>query len=1195
MKSASLELKKTPYLIMLWLFLFLFIPEIACGDETPVPGSFIEQKSQLKTIIVDDYYPYTFVNKEGVPDGFSVELVKAVTGVMGMNLEIRVDTWEQARCCLEAGDIDLLPMMAYSKERDRLFDFSVPHTIAYDAFFTRKDSKRLNTIEEFKGKTVIVMKGDQAHDYLRSSGLADSGHLILVDSLPEALRLLSSGRGDAALMPKLVGLMVMNDLNLTNLNRSPLVVESYNRPFSFAVKEGNQLLLERLSQGLSIIKNTGQYREIYDKWFGAVEPEEVTLKSVLHYLVGLFLALLLMGSAFALWSFSLRKQVALRTGKLEDEIAERRDAEMRFRQLTETIREVFWLGSLDWKEVYYISPAYEQVWGRQSEELYRNPMSWFESVVEEDRQKVRAAIPEVISTDTGEIVFPDYRIRRPDGSIAWISARAFPVPDDTGRPYRIAGIAEDITERKRTEQNIVLLNFALNNVHEAAFLIDEYAQLHYVNEYACRILGYTRTELLGLGVTDVDLDFPSERWTIHWNELKAKRSIMFEGRHRAKDGRIFPVEINANYFEFEGRAYNLALVRDITERRRAEEELRLAYEYIQQLISSANVMIIGLDSDGCVRMFNKAAEKITGYTIEELTGISWFEKIVPIDRYSNVWETFRSYQEKTGNIPTMFENPILTKSGEERFISWQNSTIPAPGSKISTISFGIDITERKRAEEELKRSNDMLRAIIEAAPVAIIGLDLDGNVHSVWNPAAEKMLGWSAREAMGRPLPSVPVERQDEFSRFREQIRSGKTLNGVEVRRKKRDGTPIDYSIYASPLHNAEGHITGNIAILVDITERRRTDEALRESEARLREAQRVGRLGNWEYNLQTTHFWGSDEARRIYGFDPRQDDFSTDEVENCIPERERVHQALIDLIEAGKVYDLEFEIHPRNSSESRIITSIAELQRDEHGNPLKVVGVIQDVTKRKQAEEEILKLNQELEQRVARRTAQLESANRELETFSYSVAHDLRAPLRGIDGFSQILLEKYQDSVDAQGKNYLQRVRSASQRMEQLIDDLLNLSRVSRSDMNIQQVNLSEVAQEIADELHRTHPERQVEFVIHEGIKAQGDGRLLRIVLENLMGNGWKFTSKHPTARIEFGMEQQKNTVYFVRDDGAGFDMKYGQKLFGAFQRLHSINEFSGTGIGLATVQRIIHRHCGKVWAEGKVEKGATFYFTIQ
>ncbi len=242
-----------------------------------------------------------------------------------------------------------------------------------------------------------------------------------------------------------------------------------------------------------------------------------------------------------------------------------------------------------------------------------------------------------------------------------------------------------------------------------------------------------------------------------------------------------------------------------------------------------------------------------------------------------------------------------------------------------------------------------------------------------------------------------------------------------------------------------------------------------------------------------------------------------------------------------------------------------------------------------------IKKRSQQFELLVKERTVQLETANKELEAFSYSVSHDLRAPLRSIDGFSQILLDEYQDDVNAQGKNYLHRIRNAAQRMALLIDDMLSLSRISRSEMNIQQVNMSEMARGIEVELREVHPERLVEFIIQKDIKVYADAHLLYIVLENLIGNAWKYTSKHPSARIELGMLRQKDKrVYFVRDDGAGFETKYALKLFGAFQRLHDSKEFSGTGIGLATVQRIIRRHGGEVWAEGEVEKGATFYFTI-
>ena len=236
-----------------------------------------------------------------------------------------------------------------------------------------------------------------------------------------------------------------------------------------------------------------------------------------------------------------------------------------------------------------------------------------------------------------------------------------------------------------------------------------------------------------------------------------------------------------------------------------------------------------------------------------------------------------------------------------------------------------------------------------------------------------------------------------------------------------------------------------------------------------------------------------------------------------------------------------------------------------------------------------------ELERIVVERTRELASANQELEAFSYSVAHDLRAPLRSIDGFSQALLEDYAGKIDAEGRQYLQLIRESAQQMGQLIDDLLTLSRVTQSELHYELVDLTVLARSVLARLQKNEPRRKVELIISEGLMANGDARFLGIVLENLLSNAWKFTGRCPVARIEVSVRQEKGCpVFFVRDNGAGFDMAYVHKLFGVFQRLHSAVEFEGTGIGLAIVQRIVRRHSGRVWAEGEVGRGATVYFAL-
>ena len=393
-----------------------------------------------------------------------------------------------------------------------------------------------------------------------------------------------------------------------------------------------------------------------------------------------------------------------------------------------------------------------------------------------------------------------------------------------------------------------------------------------------------------------------------------------------------------------------------------------------------------------------------------------------------------------------------------------------------------------------------------------------------------------------------------------------------------------------------DGRPRRSIGTVQDITERKVATEALRQSERDLREAQAVGRVGSYVFDIPGDLWTSSPMLDTIFGIGaefPRTMASWTQIVHPA--EREDMVAYFLGLLAERRHFEREYRIVRANDGAERWVFGLGKVDYGAKGEPLRMVGSIQDVTERKHYEQELEGLNRELERRVEQRTHELLMANRELESFAYSVSHDLRAPLRAIEGFSTLLEQDYAPRLDARGKDYFRRVRGGATRMGTLIDDMLKLSRISRQEMRREPVDLSALVREAAEELTGTGPERKVEWIIAPQVRADGDPGLLRVVVQNLIGNAWKYTSKRASACIEFGIcIWNGRAAYFVRDNGAGFDMAYADKLFGAFQRLHSPGEFSGSGIGLATVKRIVHRHGGEVGAEGRTSEGATFYFTL-
>lgn len=508
-----------------------------------------------------------------------------------------------------------------------------------------------------------------------------------------------------------------------------------------------------------------------------------------------------------------------------------------------------------------------------------------------------------------------------------------------------------------------------------------------------------------------------------------------------------------------------------------------------------------------------------------------------------------------------------------------------------------EVLRRTEAQQQLKVSQDMVQLMFGTAATGIVMNTPDGRFLMA-NPAYYAIVGYTEAElqAMDTRELTHPEDRT-RYAAQRDRMLAGELESFSEEKRYlKKNGSAVWVHSTVSMVRSASGEATHIISVTEDITERRAIQDKLRQSEALLRIAGRTARIGGWMLELPSNHVVWSDEVCKIHEAPPG----TSPSLQESLavyppPQRAKIEAAVQACIDSQTPFDEELEMVVA-SGRHLWVRVIGEAVRDEGGRVVRLNGSAQDITERKQAQESILRLNAELEERVRQRTSQLEAVNRELEAFSYSVSHDLRSPLNTIDGFSQLIERMGVEKVGVQGKHYLSRIRAGTRQMGELIEGLLLLAKLSRDPLRAGTVDLTKIATQVVQSCREREPEREVETHIQEKLLARGDPLLLSVVIQNLLGNAWKFTSLQPLARIDVGCEtgEDGEAIYFVRDNGAGFDMAYADKLFGTFQRLHSSTDYAGTGIGLATVKRVIDRHGGRVWAEAAEGQGATFYFTL-
>ena len=642
-----------------------------------------------------------------------------------------------------------------------------------------------------------------------------------------------------------------------------------------------------------------------------------------------------------------------------------------------------------------------------------------------------------------------------------------------------------------------------------------------------------------------------------------------------------------------------------------------------------------------------------GYAVDEISEDSkeWESRIHP-DDLPSVLNRVNDY---INGLRPNYESEyrLRHKDGSYRWILARGSLLQNPNGKaIRLLGCHVDITRQKQneeaiyrdnialkqAEQALKKSEEKYRVLTENIKDVVWILDIDSMNFRYVSPSVERLRGYTPEEILSLPVDYAltATAKAGVFSLIqsrKEDFLSGKrpttTFYTEEVEQPCKDGSTVwTEAVTTYYLNEETGHVEVR-GVSRDLTDRKQALIRLQKSETHYRSLFE-NMLNGFAYcqmlfenkiacdfiyldvNKEFEHLTGLKNAigKKVSELIPgiRESDPKLFEIYGRValtgkPEIFEMYIKALNDWYSISVYCPQTEyfvaifdvVTDQKHAEAKVQAAQAELQRllnEADQSHLALLSLVED---QKLAQERINQLNVELEERVRDRTIQLESTNKELEAFVYSVSHDLRAPLRAMNGFSAALFQDYPDRLDEKGRHYLERIQEASRRMGQLINDLLSLSRVTRADFTRMQVDLSVMAKEIADDLKTQDPQRNVEFIISPGLIAQGDSNLLKIVFENLLNNAVKFTGTVEQAHIQVGaVEMDGERVYFVRDNGVGFDMEYAGKLFAPFQRLHSMQEFPGTGIGLVTVQRIIYRHGGRIWPEAVVNQGATFYFTL-
>lgn len=848
---------------------------------------------------------------------------------------------------------------------------------------------------------------------------------------------------------------------------------------------------------------------------------------------------------------------------------------------------------------------------------------------------------------TGEkIKFEQYS----EGLGRWYSVSVY-----SQEPLHFTTVFEDITGRRKGESALAEAKRVLeDHIKNSPLAIVEFdADFHIVrwSDEAEHVFGWRAEEVIGKRMTDFRWIYEDDTVAVEnesQNLLTAAtpRSLNVNRNYR-KDGSVIWCEwYDSATYEADGKLISiLSQVLDVTTRKQADDfmaaQLRMLTDVATTAATVDEMIQTILDECEAATESNIAFYHFVEADQETLYLQTWSTNTIlnictaegkgshyPVSD-AGVWadavrlgrpvihNDYASLPDRKGMpkghapvtrelvVPIVRNNQIVAIVGVGNKPADYNDSDRKILEHLASLSW--EMINRKRVEEALKEAHDELEEQVEQRTAELAESEARLRVAAEQLPAAIftlnrqleftyisgsllGLLGITPADRLGRPISNGPVISEGKLAQAHDVFKS--VLAGKSAAYEN-ENAGMRQATYIRPLTDAQGVTTGIAGVTLDVTERRKADDLIKRAgaynrsliEASLDPLVTIGPDGRiTDVNSATLRITGVKRDKLIGS------DFF-----DYFTEPEKARAGYLEAFEKGSVRDYPLELKHKNGKVTSVLYN-ASVYRDESGDVTGVFAAARDITERKKAEDEVRLLNVDLAKRVAERTTDLEAINKELQAFAYSVSHDLRAPLRTLDGFSQALIEDYGDKLDATGLDYLNRVRVGSQTMAKLIDDLLVLSRMTRQEMKRVPVSLTALATHIVAELRRQTPGRIVKVKISPKLTAEGDKALITVALQNLIGNAWKFTSHSAEPIIEVG-SQKKNgeTVIYVRDNGVGFDMKYSDKLFAPFQRLHQATEFPGTGIGLATVQRVINRHGGRVWATSEPGAGATFYFTLQ